>query len=76
VRKEGEVDLLEAMDMMDSPEEFFGKMVEAGKLKARRADGTIYFLLEEIEDLIDRQIEAVRHGGLEVGPGLDDFLLE
>jgi hypothetical protein len=76
MRKEGEVDLLEAMDMLDSPEEFFGKMVEAGKLKARRADGTIYFLRAQIEDLIDRQIAAVRDGGVEVGPGLNNFLLE
>ena len=55
-----EVDLLEAMDMLDVPEEFLGKMAEEGKLKSRRANGTVYFLLEEIEQLIDRQIDEVR----------------
>jgi hypothetical protein len=58
-----EVDLLEAMDMLDVSEEFLGKMAEEGKLKSRRADGTIYFVREEIDDLIDRQIEEVRATG-------------
>jgi hypothetical protein len=58
-----EVDLLEAMDMLDVPEEVLGKLAEEGTLKARRADGTIYFLYEEIEALIIRQIEEDWSGG-------------
>jgi len=55
-----EVDLLEAMDMLDVPQEVLGKLADEGKLKARRADDTIYFLREEIEALIDRQVEQSR----------------
>jgi hypothetical protein len=55
--RENEVDLLDAMDMLEVPEEVLGKMAEEGRLKSRRADGTIYFLLEEIDALIDREIE-------------------
>jgi hypothetical protein len=58
--KKNEVDLLEAMDMMDVPEDFLGKLAEAGKLKSRRADGNLYFVREEIEQLIDRDIEQAR----------------
>lgn len=58
-----EVDLLQAMFMLDVPEEVLGKLAEEGKLKARRADGTIYFLREEIEELVDRQIEEARSEG-------------
>jgi hypothetical protein len=60
-----EVDLLEAMDMLDVPEEVLGKLADEGKLKTRHADGTIYFLREEIEKLIDLQIEEVRATGWE-----------
>jgi hypothetical protein len=45
-----EVDLLEAMDMLDVPEEVLGKLAEEGKLKSRHAYGTIYFVREEIEE--------------------------
>ena len=31
-------------------------------MKSRRADGTIYFLREEIDQIIDREIEVVRSG--------------
>jgi len=55
-----EVDLLQAMFMVDVPEEVLGKLAEEGKLKSRRADGTIYFLREEIEELVDRQAEEAR----------------
>jgi len=57
-----EVDFLEAMDMLDVPEEVLGKMAEDGTLKSRRADGTIYFLRDQIDALIDRQIEEARSG--------------
>jgi hypothetical protein len=60
-----EVDLLEAMDMLDVPEEVLGKLADGKKLKTRHADGTIYFLREEIEKLIDLQIEEVRATGVE-----------
>jgi hypothetical protein len=58
-----EVDLLEAMDMWDVPEKALVKMAEKGKLKTRRAHGTIYFVREEIEQLIDRQIEEAPSQG-------------
>ncbi len=58
--QKNEVDLLEAMHMLDVPQEVLGKLAAEGKLKSRHADGTIYFLREEIEALIDRQIEEVR----------------
>jgi hypothetical protein len=57
--RRNEVDLAEALDMLDVPEEVLGKLVEEGKLKSRNADGTIYFLREQIEELIDRQIQEV-----------------
>jgi hypothetical protein len=41
--RKNEVDLFEAMDMWDVPEEVLVKMADEGKLKSRRADGTIYF---------------------------------
>src|ERR1700719_3704774 len=57
------VDLFEAMDMLDVTEDVLGKLAEEGKLKSRRADGTVYFLREEIEQIIDRQIDEVRSKG-------------
>lgn len=59
-----EVDFLEALDMLGVPEELLGKLVESGKLKSRRADGTLYFLRAEIDALIQRQVEEVRSAGL------------
>ena len=59
-----EVDLFEAMSMADVPEEVLGKLAEEGKLKSRRADGTIYFLREQIEALVERQVEEARSAGL------------
>jgi len=58
-----EVDLFEAMDMLDVTEEVLGKLAEEGKLKSRRADGTVYFVREEIDQIIDREIEEVRSQG-------------
>ena len=60
--RKNEVDLLEAMDMLDVPEEVLGRLAEEGTLKSRRADGTIYFLCDEIDRIIDREIELVRSG--------------
>lgn len=60
INRGSEVDLSEAIDMTDLSEEDLGRLAEAGKLKARRANGAVYFLREEIEALIDRQIEEVR----------------
>jgi len=45
------VDLLDAMNMLDVPEEVLGKLAEEGKLKSRRADGTTNVLREEIEEV-------------------------
>jgi hypothetical protein len=58
--RHNEVYLLEAMGMLDVPEEVLGKLAKEGRLKSRRAEGTILFLRIEIEALIDRQIEEVR----------------
>jgi len=55
-----EVDLHEAMDMLDVPEEVLGRMAEEGKVKSRHADGTLYFLREEIEALVNRQHDELR----------------
>ena len=57
---EDAVDLQEALRMLEIPEEVLGRMIEQGKLKARPADGTIYFLREEIEKIAARQAEEVR----------------
>lgn len=59
-----EVDLFEAMSMADVPEEVLGKLAEEGTLKSRRADGTIYFLREQIEELVERQVDEARSDGL------------
>lgn len=59
-RSRDEVDLSEAIDMTDLSEEALGKLSEWGKLKSRRADGTVYFVREEIEALIDLSIDEVR----------------
>jgi hypothetical protein len=58
--RKNEVDLLEAMDMLDVPEEVLLKLAEKGELKLRRAGDAVYFLLEEIEEIIDREIEEER----------------
>jgi len=63
-----EVDLFEAMSMADVPEEVLGKLAEQGKLKSRSADGTIYFLREQIEELIALQVEEARPSEL---PGVE-----
>jgi hypothetical protein len=55
-----EVDVIEALDLLDVPEEVLGRLAEEGKLKSRRADGTIYFLRAEIEELVDREIAEAR----------------
>jgi len=56
-----EVDLFEAMRMLDlSSEELLVKMAEERKLKSRRAGGSLYFLREEVEALVVRQIEEAR----------------
>jgi hypothetical protein len=55
-----EVDFRQAMDLLDVPEEILGKLAEEGKLKSRRADGTIYFLRDEVDALVNRQAEEVR----------------
>ncbi|MGB2679142.1 MAG: hypothetical protein WAN12_18825 [Candidatus Acidiferrum sp.] len=58
-----EVDLLQAMFMLEVPEEVLGRLVEEKKLRTRRVDGTIYFLRSEIEQLRDRQGDEARSKG-------------
>jgi hypothetical protein len=63
-----EVDFRQAMELLDVPEEVLGKMAEEVKLKSRCADGTIYFVREQIEELVERQVEEARSAGL---PGVE-----
>jgi hypothetical protein len=63
-----EVDLFEAMSMADVPEEVLGKLTKQGKLKSRSADGTIYFLREQIEELVEQQADEARSAGI---PGVE-----
>jgi hypothetical protein len=55
-----EVDLVGAVKMLELPEEVVCRLAEEGKLKSRRADGTLYFSLEQIEVLARRQVEEAR----------------
>lgn len=55
-----EVNFLEAMKLLDVPDDVLGKLAVERKLKSRRAGGEIYFLREEIDALITRQIEEAR----------------
>jgi hypothetical protein len=58
--RRNEVELLEAIDMTDLEEETLLKLAEEGKLKARAAGGTVYFVREEIDALVDRMVESAR----------------
>ncbi len=69
--RKNEVDFLEALDMLDVPEEVLGRLAEEGKVKSRKTDGTIYFLREEIDQIIDREIDLVRSGECEPGELVD-----
>lgn len=55
-----EVDLAEAVKLLDLAEEVVCRLAEAGKLKSRRAAGELYMVREEAEALRRRQIEEVR----------------
>ena len=55
-----EVDLAEAVRLLDLPEEAVCRLAEAGKLKSPRAAGELYMVREEVEALRRRQIEEVR----------------
>jgi hypothetical protein len=59
MRRQEEVDVLEAADLLDLPPDTVGKLVEQEKLKSRRADGTVYFLRTQIEELGRRQLEEL-----------------
>jgi hypothetical protein len=51
-----EIELWDAADELDVPEEVLGRLIEEGKLKCRRADGRVYVLKGEIDKIVDRQI--------------------
>lgn len=55
-----EVDLNAASNKLDVPAEILCRMAEAGELKSRCADGTVYFLVEQIEVLARRQSDEAR----------------
>ena len=58
--RKNEVHILEALAMLDVPETVLGTLAEQGKIRVRRADGNVYFLREEIEELIHLQSQEVR----------------
>jgi hypothetical protein len=60
VIRKNEVHILEALAMLDVPETVLGTLAEQGKIRVRRADGNVYFLREEIEELIHLQSQEVR----------------
>jgi hypothetical protein len=57
--RENEVDLLEACGLLDVPEEVLGQLLAQGKLKSRIEDGDMYFVREDIDALVERQIAEV-----------------
>ena len=57
MQRHDEIELWDAADQLDVPEEVLGRLAAEGIIKSRHADGRIYFLREEIEALEDRQIE-------------------
>ncbi len=67
MQRDDEIELWDAADELDLPEDALGRMIEQGKLKSRRADGTVYVLYEEIEQLIERQREEFRSAGDDPG---------
>jgi len=60
MQRDDEIELWDAADELGVSEESIWQMIEKGTLKCRRAEGTIYLLTEQIDDLVDRQIEEVR----------------
>jgi hypothetical protein len=56
---QNEIDLQEAMSILDVPEQILGRLIEEGKLRARRTDSNLYFLRDEIEALVARQVDEV-----------------
>lgn len=58
--RDHEVDLREAMEILDVPEEVLGQLVEQGQIKGRHKRGTLYFDRESIDVLAKRQIEEAR----------------
>lgn len=56
-----EVDLVGAVRLLDDvPPEVICRLAESGKLKTRQADGNVFFLISEIEDLARRSAEEAR----------------
>jgi hypothetical protein len=55
-----EADLAEAVRLLDLPAEVVCRLAEAGKLKSRQADGTVYFLILHVQDLARCQAEEAR----------------
>ncbi len=59
--RQTEVNVLQAIEMLDVTEEVLGRLAEEGKIKSRRAaDGCLYFVREDVEKVIRREIEAAR----------------
>lgn len=54
-----EIELSDAANAVDLPAHVLGRLAEQGQLKVRRADGNVYFVREQIEQLVTRQIEEI-----------------
>jgi hypothetical protein len=58
--RQNEVDLVEAARRLDVSVEVLGTLARERNLKLRLADGTIYFLRKDIEELVDLHVEEER----------------
>jgi len=58
--RSNEIDLFEAVDLTGLSEDLLGRLIEQGKLRARRADGTVYFDRAELGGLVERQRDELR----------------
>lgn len=55
-----EIELSDAANAVDLPDHVLGRLAEQGQLKFRRAGAQIFFLREDVSELIGRQIEEIR----------------
>ena len=61
--RKNEVDVFEALELLgdDVSQEVLGRLAEQGIIRSRlAADGNVYFLREDIEKVVDRQIAEAR----------------
>lgn len=51
MRREGEIELWQAADVLEMSEEALGKLAEERKLTVRRSENCVFFLRSEIEEI-------------------------